>query len=107
MNRLHNIHFRSANKMLLVHPDSQNKDSLKHLRLVESCYNKHLLRRLNLGIASVMWIDDFSAESDTYETNCSYLQIGYTRIARRIIDFGFLNNWWVLSRRMLDYDVNF
>lgn len=93
--------------MILVHPDSQNKEGINHLRYIEASYNRNQLRRLNLGIASVMWVDTYSEECDTYESNCSYTQVGYRHIMGRIIDFGFLNNWWILSRKMLDYDVNY
>lgn len=92
---------------MLVHPSCQNPQAVRHLKYIENCYNKNLIRRLNLGVASVIWVDSYSGECDIYENQCSYLAVKYKGFIHRILDFGFLNIWWNISKNMLDYDVNF
>lgn len=56
---------------------------------------------------SVVWVDKYSEECDSFERNCSYLQVPFWGIKNRILDVGFLNTWWITSRKMLDYDINY
>jgi len=68
--------------------------------------NAGLLRRLNLGVASVMWVDDHFDGLGVFAAQCELLQPSYLDIRHRIIDVGFLGKWWLSSRIMADYDVN-
>ncbi|XP_023022685.2 mitochondrial import inner membrane translocase subunit Tim29 [Leptinotarsa decemlineata] len=96
-----------SNELALVNSSIANPESLRHLKYVEQCFNANLIRYTNLGILSIIWVDEFSSECDTYESNCSYLQVPYRKLGDRIIDVGFLNIWWITSRKMLDYDINY
>lgn len=98
---------RSANRVLLVHPSCQRRESADHLKHIDIYYNHHLIRRLNFGIASVIWIDNFSDQCNTFESQCSYLKVQYSKFVDRIVDVGFLDKWWILSRKMIDYDINY
>lgn len=91
---------------MLVPPSCRNPRAAQHLKYISGCYNKDLLRRLNLGIASVIWVHKSSRDCDIYENNCSYLGIKYGEVFDRVLDFGFLGVWWNLSEQMLDYDIN-
>ncbi|CAH1114466.1 unnamed protein product [Psylliodes chrysocephalus] len=97
----------SANELALINPNAANPMAINHLKYIENCYNSNRIRYINLGILSIVWVDEFSEDCDTYECKCSYLQVPYRRFGERILDVGFLNTWWVISRRMLDYDINF
>lgn len=97
---------RCANKLILVHPSCQKPQTAEHLKYIENCFNKNLIRRLNLGIASVIWVDKSSADCNTYESNCSYLGIKSSEIFSRVLDVGFLGIWWNTSKHMIDYDIN-
>ncbi|XP_072391003.1 mitochondrial import inner membrane translocase subunit Tim29 [Diabrotica undecimpunctata] len=97
----------SANQLALVNSSVANPNSINHLKYIEKCFNANLIRFINLGVFSIVWVDEFSEDCDNYECNCSYLQVPYTRFGERILDIGFLNTWWIISRKMLDYDVNY
>lgn len=100
-------YLKAANEILLVHPSCQRKEAVEHLKNIEIYYNNHTIRRLNCGVASIMWIDDFSDECSTFEAQCSYLKLQYSKFTSRILDVGFLDNWWILSNKMIDYDINY
>jgi len=68
--------------------------------------NAGLLRRLNLGVASVMWVDDHFDGLGVFAAQCDLLQPSYLDIRHRVIDIGFLGKWWLSSRIMTDFDVN-
>lgn len=101
------LFFRYSNKLVVLHPSCQKKEAVEHLRHIERCYNKHTLKRINFGIASVIWVNRFSIPCSEYNSNCPHLERPYSKFNDGILDFGFLNIWWVLSRRMLDYDINY
>ncbi|NXV72622.1 TIM29 translocase, partial [Atlantisia rogersi] len=41
-----------------------------------------------------------------YAARCGYLEPGWKELPGRILDVGFWGCWWVLRRRLRDYDVN-
>ncbi|XP_050302974.1 mitochondrial import inner membrane translocase subunit Tim29 [Anthonomus grandis grandis] len=98
---------QSANEVGLVPLSLTNPQAVEHLNYIERCFNQQLIRYVNLGIFSIIWVDKFSKECDTYESKCTYLQVPYWGIPSRILDIGFLNVWWITSRKMLDYDINY
>lgn len=100
-------YLRAANEVLLVNPSMQNPMTVSHLRYIEQAYNHKLIRRLNFGIGSIVWVDLYSETSDIYEAHCDYLQLSYTEFGSRILDIGFLDRWWVLSKKMIDFDVSY
>lgn len=100
-------YIQCANDLTLINESLVNPQSLNHIKYIEECYNAKLIRHLNLGIASVIWVDKFSDECDLYEAQCNYLKVPYSEFFKRIVDIGFCNIWWVTSRKMLDYDVNY
>ncbi|XP_066248557.1 mitochondrial import inner membrane translocase subunit Tim29 [Euwallacea similis] len=100
-------YIESANNISLVPLNVANPQSVEHLKCIESSFNRKLIRHMNLGIMSFVWMDKYSEECDLYESNCSYLQIPYWKLSGQILDVGFLNVWWIISRKMLDFDINY
>lgn len=98
---------KAANEVLLINPSLHNKETANHLRYIEKAYNNNQVRRMNCGVFSLMWVDLYSDVCHTYEAHCDYLQLDYKQFGKRILDVGFLNHWWILSRKMVDYDVNY
>lgn len=96
-----------ANDLCVISPSIVNPQAAEHLKYIEQCFNANLIRYTNLGILSIVWVDNYSKECNIYENNCSYLKIPYRKFSEHILDIGFLNVWWVTSKKMLDYDVNF
>eukprot|EP00090_Calanus_glacialis_P021647 TRINITY_DN3340_c0_g1_i1.p1 TRINITY_DN3340_c0_g1~~TRINITY_DN3340_c0_g1_i1.p1 ORF type:complete len:221 (+),score=42.35 TRINITY_DN3340_c0_g1_i1:35-697(+) len=73
---------------------------------VSKAYNAGLLRRLNLGVCSVMWVDDYDQNLGLFAARCDYLKPGWLDIRHRVIDVGFIGKWWISSKKMEEFDVN-
>lgn len=95
------------NDVSMIPPENVNPLAAEHCKLIQKCYNRNLIRYNSFGIFSIIWIDRYSNQCNTFESNCSYLKIPFQNIPHHIIDVGFWNIWWVISRNMLDYDVNY
>lgn len=92
--------------MVLVDESCHNRASAQHLRFLEKCSNEGILRRLNLGVLSLLWLDNFDRAAQLYKATCTYTQPDYLTFRDRIIDVGFVGKWWKLEEKMIDYDVN-
>lgn len=100
-------YLHASNQLLLVHPSLQRKESASHLSFVEKNYNINCIRRFSFIIGSIMWIDRYGPECNVYDAQCTHLQVQYSKIRSRIIDIGFLDTWWILREKMVDFDVNY
>lgn len=90
----------------LVGKPVRNPSADVYLKNLENSYNFGLIRRLSLGVCCLMWIDNYDEALGIYKAQCEYLKPKYLTFYERIIDFGFLNKFWVLEKSMEDYDVN-
>ena len=84
----------------------RNPMSEKYVTWVEQCYNEGIIRRLNLGIVSLMWLDNFDSTTAVYKATCPYLKPRFVTFYQRIIDIGFVDKWWFLEQKMKNYDIN-
>ncbi|XP_043478737.1 mitochondrial import inner membrane translocase subunit Tim29 [Leptopilina heterotoma] len=96
----------NESKITQVAQPLRNPDSEKYVTWVEQCCNEGIIRHLNLGIISFIWLDNYDESSAVYKATCSYLKPQYLKFYQRIIDIGFLDKWWLLEDKMHDYDVN-
>lgn len=100
------IQLRNLNAdLVLVDPKCHNPKSAQYLTNVERNLNLGLIRNVNLGVCSVMWLADYDAELSLYKATCSYTGIRYLQFTDRVIDVGFWGKWWNLRKQMIDYDV--
>uniref|UniRef100_A0A182PH27 Mitochondrial import inner membrane translocase subunit Tim29 n=1 Tax=Anopheles epiroticus TaxID=199890 RepID=A0A182PH27_9DIPT len=97
---------RAYNQLSLVHQTCQNPIASQHLTFLERCHNEGILRRLSLGVVSFLWLDNYDKGLAIYKAVCPYLQPRYLTFHERIIDVGFNGKFWVLERKMIDYDIN-
>lgn len=95
------------NDLILVSEKLQNPESAGHLKSIENSINSGVLRRLNLGVCSIMWLDDYDRDCKLYKCTCKYLRPHFSTFYNRIIDVGFCNKWFVLDKKMIDYDINY
>ncbi|PSN56227.1 hypothetical protein C0J52_00393 [Blattella germanica] len=84
----------------------RNPSAVQHLEFLERCYNHGVIRTLNLTVLSLVWLNDFDKASGLYPSQCDYLSPKYFTFHRRVVDIGFLGEWWLLNRFMKDYDIN-
>lgn len=97
---------KCTHDMMVVSENCHNPVSAQYVRFLERCYNEGIIRRLNLGVCSLLWLDNYDKALGLYKTTCTYLQPEYLAWHTRIIDVGFWNVWWQLQKKMTDYDVN-
>ncbi|XP_023703312.1 mitochondrial import inner membrane translocase subunit Tim29 isoform X2 [Cryptotermes secundus] len=95
-----------TNEMILVGEPIRNPQAVSHLKFLETCYNKGVIRTLGLGIINFMWISDYDKSSGLYQAHCEYLEPKFLTFHKRIVDIGFLGQWWILQRTMKDFDIN-
>lgn len=101
------IRFRQcSNELQLVHPSCQNPEASRHIQFLQRCYNEGIVRRITLGVVSFIWLDNFDRGVAIYQAICPYLQPRYMTFHERIVDVGFNNEWWILKKKMVDYDIN-
>lgn len=97
---------KSCLKIGLVGEPIRNPISVFYTKWLEQCYNEGIIRHLNLGVVSFVWLDNYDRGCALYKTMCPYLKPRYVTFYQRIVDVGFLDNWWILENSMTDYDVN-
>ncbi|KAF2880487.1 hypothetical protein ILUMI_25694 [Ignelater luminosus] len=97
----------AANQLMLVHPNLQKQEPVQYLKAIEQCHNQKKLKRLNIGIASIIWTDYYSDSCHIYQADCPHLQVQYKHFKDQMLDIGFLNRWWILNHKMKNYDVNY
>lgn len=90
-----------------VTPQLQNIRSVSHLQWLRMENNLRRLRRINFILFSLMYTVDKSEYCCKYDTSCTYLFPSLWKCKDRIVDIGFLNRWWILEKRMENYDVNY
>lgn len=95
-----------SNELFLVAKPIRNQKTEKFISSVEACCNMGILRRLNFGLFSVLWFDNYGQELGIYQASCSYLKPQYQNFHTRIVDIGFCSKWWRLDQIMEDYDIN-
>lgn len=98
--RLHN------NNIILVDPVCHNPTSTQYLIFLERCYNEGIVRRLNIGVCSLLRLDNYYRAISLYKATCSYTKPELLTWYERIIDIGFLDKWWKVDGKMTDYDIN-
>jgi len=92
--------------MTLIGESVRNPRAVSHLRFLEMCYNMGVIRTLSLGVINFIWISDHDKSSGLYQAHCDYLEPKFSNFHERIVDIGFLGEWWILQRTMKDFDVN-
>lgn len=102
------VQLRNANaNAVVVHDSCLNPISADYMKFIEKCYNEGIVRHLSLGFVSFLWLDNFDRGAALYKATCTYTTPQYLKFHERVIDVGFWNKWWNLSRKMGDYDVNY
>lgn len=98
---------RSHNaKMVLMDPVCHNPTSSQYLIFLERCYNEGIVRRLSVGVFSMLWLENYDRALNLYKATCSFTKPDLLTWHNRVIDIGFLDKWWKIDEKMIDYDIN-
>lgn len=97
---------KSANDTILVSDANLNPTADTHLCFLRKSYNEGTIRCLNLGLFSLMWLNNFHSDCGIYPSQCDYLKPSVMDFHKRVVDIGFLGHWWNIQRYMKDFDIN-
>ncbi|KAI4492611.1 hypothetical protein M0804_002402 [Polistes exclamans] len=92
--------------LMQVSENIRNEESVKHIELVERFFNEGILRRMNFGIFSIIWLDNYDRDCFLYKAVCPYIRLHFLEFFERIIDIGVLDRWWIMEKKMMNYDIN-
>ena len=95
-----------SNELLLLGDAIRNPNSNDHVQDLIEAYNAGHIRRLNLGVCTLMWRDNYDASVDLYEARCKSTRVGWLGIKDRIMDIGVMGRWLWLEKALIDYDIN-
>lgn len=96
----------ASNDLLQVSDLVRNQISDMHLQSLLEMRNKGVLRRMNLGVCSIIWRDNYGANLGLFDSSCKHLKVPWKEFPKRIIDVGIHERWLYIERAMIDYDVN-
>ena len=96
----------ASNELLMLSDAIRSPAADSHLRRLIEAQNAGCLRRLNLGVCSLMWCDNYDAGVDVYAARCRAIGVRWRDIPSRVVDVGVLGRWLWLERAMVDYDIN-
>lgn len=83
----------------------QRRETREYLRTIEQRLNRGELRHQSLGVASLLWHDDYDAGLALFKATCGYTRPPWRTWHERIVDVGFCGRWWMLREKLKDYDV--
>ncbi|XP_014667994.1 PREDICTED: uncharacterized protein C19orf52-like [Priapulus caudatus] len=96
----------SVNDNGLVSDNARNPQAATHVRQLVSCENEGLIRHVDLGLMSLMWVDNYDEACKLYEARCPSLKPRWLTFNTRIVDIGCFGHWFLMERAMKEYDVN-
>ncbi|KAF7698279.1 mitochondrial import inner membrane translocase subunit Tim29 [Silurus meridionalis] len=96
----------TSNQLALLSPWIRSGTSDGHVQSLAKLRNEGRLRHISLGIISLAYEADYDPESSLYEARCSALYVPWAQLRERVLDVGFAGRWWVLKKKMENYDIN-
>ncbi|XP_076634611.1 mitochondrial import inner membrane translocase subunit Tim29 [Colletes latitarsis] len=93
-------------KVMQVGESVRNPISEHHVKWLGQCYSEGIVRQLNLGLITIIWLDNYDKACTLYKAICPHLKPRYLTFHQRVVDVGCLDKWWVLESKMKDYDIN-
>ncbi|XP_015782115.1 mitochondrial import inner membrane translocase subunit Tim29-like [Tetranychus urticae] len=97
----------ARNDLLVVGDNIRNPSSFEFVSFLNQCQGERTLKRLDLGVISLLLRMDLSPDCALYINQCDFLKPTYMELlTERLVDIGVAGRWRVLDRKMIDYDVN-
>jgi hypothetical protein len=93
--------------MCTVGDQVRNPAAYEHLLELSHLASQRQLKRLDLGVCTLVFRQDDDPSVATFAATCSYLKPSYWQyLSERVVDVGIFNRWIVLDRQLIDFDVN-
>jgi hypothetical protein len=95
-----------SNEMGMCAETTRNHQTKIYVDRIASMMSNSSIQYLNLGVCSLIIQKQCSYNCRNYHEVCKHLQPRKWTLFRRIIDIGVWNQWLILTRTMVDFDVN-
>ena len=95
-----------SNALSLLSKLTRNPSSELHVDRLLLLRNEDLLSYVSFGLFSFIIRQNTNNICTNYGYTCQHLQPGFWTYFDRIEDVGLFNKWFILDRKMIDYDVN-
>ena len=95
-----------SNELGLCAEANRNPKTKQYIEEISSILSNHSAEYWNLGVCAFIVQSTCSRKCQNYHEVCKYLQPRSWTVYHRILDFGIWNQWFVLSRTMIDFDIN-
>lgn len=85
---------------------ARNNRAKSYIDDISTLLNDGCIQHVNLGICSLIIRSPSSSRCYNYHELCKHLQPRIWTFHHRIIDVGIWKQWFMLTRTMVDFDVN-
>lgn len=92
--------------MGLVAQGVRNPASYAFLNNLEKLFNENRVRHVSLGLFSLYWTADESANVALPKAQCEFMKPAWSTWHRRVVEVAFWNRFWFLEKHLKDFDVN-
>lgn len=93
--------------MCTVGSPVRKSSAYDHLLELTHLIAQRRLKRLDLGVCTLLFRQENDESVATFSATCSYLQPTYWNyLSERLVDIGIANRWLMLHRQLRDFDVN-
>lgn len=95
-----------SNEIGLCAETTRNYQTMVYIDRISTLLNDGSIQFVNLGIFSLIIKRPQSAKCCNYHETCTHLQPRVWTFHHRLIDIGMWNQWLILKKTMVDFDVN-
>lgn len=84
---------------------TRNEDCYTYVTDILHKYCTSSLTMVNVGLLSAVFPSPRLNGCCTYSQQCNYLLPTYKERVVKLMDIGFWGKWWILPKKMVDYDI--
>lgn len=95
-----------SNELGLCAETNRDHQTKLYIDRISSMISNCSVLHLNLGVCSLIIQRSCSSKCQNYHEVCKYLQPRKWMFYRKIIDVGIWDQWLILTKTMVDFDVN-
>lgn len=106
LNSYRNEVIEYSNELGLCAEAARNNQTKLYIDRVSTLLINGHVQHVNLGVCSLLLLRPQSVNCLNYHSTCKHLKPPIWTFHQRIVDVGVWNQWVLLNRKMVDFDVN-
>ena len=95
-----------SNELGLCANAARNNESKLYIDRISTILSDGCIKFVNLGVCSLVIEQPRSLRCHNYHNTCKHLQPRIWTFYYRIVDIGVWNEWLLLNKKMVDFDIN-